>query len=154
MCLCVRVYVCVCVCMCGRLVEEIKQKCGGVQLQNEDVYMATSFQEFIQMFVRHLRGEDQEEELIINYVSVKHTNNPSLTLTWHLKKTWNTDIHIFQFYLAVVRKLHDVFFAISRQQKTSITWRWRCLTSVSSMGSLRMQRMERLTTLSTPPMAL
>lgn len=62
-----------CVCVCGRLVEEIKQKCGGVQLQNEDVYMATSFQEFIQMFVRRLRGEDQEEELVINYVSVKHS---------------------------------------------------------------------------------
>uniref|UniRef100_A0A8B9JT14 formyltetrahydrofolate dehydrogenase n=1 Tax=Astyanax mexicanus TaxID=7994 RepID=A0A8B9JT14_ASTMX len=52
-----------------RLVEEIKQKCGSVQLENEDVYMATSFQEFIQMFVRRLRGEDQEEELVINYVS-------------------------------------------------------------------------------------
>lgn len=55
--------------MCVRLVEEIKQKCGGVQLQNEDVYMATSFQEFMQMFVRRLRGDDQEEELVISYVS-------------------------------------------------------------------------------------
>lgn len=64
-----------------RLVEEVKQKCGGVQLQNEDVYMATSFQEFIQMFVRCLRGEDQEEELVIDYVSVKHTNSPLLTLS-------------------------------------------------------------------------
>lgn len=64
-----------------RLVEEVKQKCGGVQLQNEDVYMATSFQEFIQMFVRRLRGEDQEEELVIDYVSVKHTNSPLLTLS-------------------------------------------------------------------------
>ncbi|CAB1345764.1 unnamed protein product [Coregonus sp. 'balchen'] len=33
-----------------RLVEEIKQKCAGLQLQNEDVYMATTFQDFIQMF--------------------------------------------------------------------------------------------------------
>lgn len=64
-------------CMCCRLVEEIKQKCGGVQLQNEDVYMATSFQEFIQMFVRRLRGEDQEEELVINYVSLKHPKSSS-----------------------------------------------------------------------------
>lgn len=55
-----------------RLVEEIKQKCADVQLQNEDVYMATSFQEFIQMFVRRLRGEDQEEELSVNYVSINH----------------------------------------------------------------------------------
>lgn len=53
-----------------RLVEEIKQKCAGIQLQNEDVYMATTFQDFIQMFVRKLRGEDQEEELLIDYVSL------------------------------------------------------------------------------------
>lgn len=52
-----------------RLVEEVKQKCSGVQLQTEDVYMATTFQDFIQMFVRKLRGEDQEEELVIDYVS-------------------------------------------------------------------------------------
>ncbi|TNN40467.1 Cytosolic 10-formyltetrahydrofolate dehydrogenase [Liparis tanakae] len=51
-----------------RLVEEVKQKCAGVQLQSEDVYMAPAFQDFIQMFVRRLRGEDQEEELVIDYV--------------------------------------------------------------------------------------
>uniref|UniRef100_A0A668AEF5 10-formyltetrahydrofolate dehydrogenase n=1 Tax=Myripristis murdjan TaxID=586833 RepID=A0A668AEF5_9TELE len=55
-----------------RLVEEVKQRCGGVQLQNEDVYMATTFQDFIQMFVRRLRGEDQEEELVIDYVKVNN----------------------------------------------------------------------------------
>lgn len=52
-----------------RLVEEVKQKCAGVQLQTEDVYMSTTFQDFIQMFVRKLRGEDQEEELVVDYVS-------------------------------------------------------------------------------------
>lgn len=57
------------VCM-SRLVEEVKQKCAGVQLQSEDVYMAPTFQDFIQMFVRKLRGEDQEEELVVDYVSV------------------------------------------------------------------------------------
>uniref|UniRef100_A0A4W6EPE1 10-formyltetrahydrofolate dehydrogenase n=1 Tax=Lates calcarifer TaxID=8187 RepID=A0A4W6EPE1_LATCA len=55
-----------------RLVEEVKQKCAGVQLQNEDVYMATTFQDFIQMFVRKLRGEDQEEELVVDYVKVNN----------------------------------------------------------------------------------
>uniref|UniRef100_A0A7N8XTU4 10-formyltetrahydrofolate dehydrogenase n=1 Tax=Mastacembelus armatus TaxID=205130 RepID=A0A7N8XTU4_9TELE len=55
-----------------RLVEELKQKCASVQLQNEDVYMATTFQDFIQMFVRKLRGEDQEEELDIDYVKVNN----------------------------------------------------------------------------------
>lgn len=51
--------------------EEVKQKCAGVQLQSEDVYMATTFQDFIQMFVRKLRGEDQEEEQVIDYVSLR-----------------------------------------------------------------------------------
>lgn len=54
----------------SRLVEEVKQKCPHIQLQNEDVYMATTFQDFIQLLVRKLRGEDQEEELLIDYVSV------------------------------------------------------------------------------------
>ncbi|XP_059881508.1 mitochondrial 10-formyltetrahydrofolate dehydrogenase [Delphinus delphis] len=52
-----------------RLVEEIRQKCGGLQLQNEDVYMATKFEDFIQKVVRKLRGEDQEVELVVDYVS-------------------------------------------------------------------------------------
>uniref|UniRef100_A0A673C2E0 10-formyltetrahydrofolate dehydrogenase n=1 Tax=Sphaeramia orbicularis TaxID=375764 RepID=A0A673C2E0_9TELE len=62
-----------------RLVEEVKQKCAGVQLQNEDVYMATTFQDFIQMFVRKLRGEDQEEELVIDYVKA---NNMTLKMPY------------------------------------------------------------------------
>lgn len=52
------------------MIEEIKQKYSGLQLQNEDVYMATKFADFIQMLVRRLRGEDKEEELIIDYVSL------------------------------------------------------------------------------------
>uniref|UniRef100_A0A3B4XHF9 10-formyltetrahydrofolate dehydrogenase n=1 Tax=Seriola lalandi dorsalis TaxID=1841481 RepID=A0A3B4XHF9_SERLL len=64
-----------------RLVEEVKQKCAGVQLQNEDVYMSPSFQDFIQMFVRKLRGEDQEEELVIDYVSLK-VNNMTLKMPY------------------------------------------------------------------------
>uniref|UniRef100_A0A4W3HQW4 10-formyltetrahydrofolate dehydrogenase n=1 Tax=Callorhinchus milii TaxID=7868 RepID=A0A4W3HQW4_CALMI len=57
-----------------RLVEEIKQKCNGFQLQNEDVYMATKFEEFIQMFVRKLRGEDGEEELVVDYATMEVNN--------------------------------------------------------------------------------
>uniref|UniRef100_A0A2I3MLP6 10-formyltetrahydrofolate dehydrogenase n=1 Tax=Papio anubis TaxID=9555 RepID=A0A2I3MLP6_PAPAN len=53
----------------ARLVEEIRQKCGGLQLQNEDVYMATKFEDFIQKVVRKLRGKDQEAELVVDYVS-------------------------------------------------------------------------------------
>lgn len=50
------------------MLEEIKQKYSGLQLQNEDVYMATKFADFVQMAVRKLRGEDKEEELVIDYV--------------------------------------------------------------------------------------
>lgn len=51
-----------------RLVEEIRQKCGGLQLQNEDVYMATKFEDFIQKVVRKRRGEDEEAELVVDHV--------------------------------------------------------------------------------------
>uniref|UniRef100_A0A8P4KTS3 10-formyltetrahydrofolate dehydrogenase n=1 Tax=Dicentrarchus labrax TaxID=13489 RepID=A0A8P4KTS3_DICLA len=64
-----------------RLVEEVKQKCAGVQLQTEDVYMATTFQDFIQMFVRKLRGEDQEEELVIDYAT-KDVNNMTVKMPY------------------------------------------------------------------------
>ncbi|XP_076023577.1 mitochondrial 10-formyltetrahydrofolate dehydrogenase-like [Genypterus blacodes] len=62
-----------------RLVEELKLKCSEVQLQNEDVYMATTFQDFIQMFVRKLRGEDQEEEMVIDYAT-REVNNMTLRM--------------------------------------------------------------------------
>lgn len=52
------------------MVEEVKMRASQLQLQNEDVYMATTFQEFIQMCVRKLRGEDAEEELVVDYVRV------------------------------------------------------------------------------------
>nr|XP_029521909.1 mitochondrial 10-formyltetrahydrofolate dehydrogenase-like [Oncorhynchus nerka] len=75
-----------------RLVEEIKQRCVGLQLQNEDVYMATTFQDFIQMFVRRLRGEDQEEEMVIDYVS--QTNNCHTTSTnMTVKMPWQCFIN-------------------------------------------------------------
>lgn len=56
-------------CLSSRMIEEIKQKCGGLELQNEDVYMAPKFGDFIQMVVRKHRGEGKEEELTIDYVS-------------------------------------------------------------------------------------
>ncbi|XP_005808203.1 mitochondrial 10-formyltetrahydrofolate dehydrogenase [Xiphophorus maculatus] len=64
-----------------RLVEEVKQKCAGVQLQNEDVYMATTFHNFIQMFVRKLRGEDQEEELVVDYAT-RDVNNMTVNMPY------------------------------------------------------------------------
>uniref|UniRef100_A0A8C0GCA7 10-formyltetrahydrofolate dehydrogenase n=1 Tax=Chelonoidis abingdonii TaxID=106734 RepID=A0A8C0GCA7_CHEAB len=64
-----------------RMIEEIKQKYSGLQLQNEDVYMATKFADFIQMAVRKLRGEDEEEELVIDYVS-KNVNNMTVKMPY------------------------------------------------------------------------
>ena len=36
-------------------------KCGGIELQNEDVYMATTYESFVQLVVRKGRGEGEEE---------------------------------------------------------------------------------------------
>ena len=58
--------------------EEIRQSCGGLQLQNEDVYMATKFGDFIQKVVRRLRGEDEEAEMVVDYVSVSSMSNSKL----------------------------------------------------------------------------
>uniref|UniRef100_A0A8C4HE53 10-formyltetrahydrofolate dehydrogenase n=1 Tax=Dicentrarchus labrax TaxID=13489 RepID=A0A8C4HE53_DICLA len=66
-----------------RLVEEVKLRASGCQLQNEDVYMNTTFQDFIQMCVRKLRGEDGEEELVVDYVS-KNINNMTIKMPHQL----------------------------------------------------------------------
>ena len=52
-----------------RLVEEVKQKCGGVQLENEDVYMATTFEEFVKRVVLVSRGVTDTKELVYDAVS-------------------------------------------------------------------------------------
>ena len=49
--------------------EEVKELCDGLELENEDVYMATTFGDFIQLLVRKLRGDDKEAECAIDYVS-------------------------------------------------------------------------------------
>uniref|UniRef100_A0A8D0CJX4 10-formyltetrahydrofolate dehydrogenase n=1 Tax=Scleropages formosus TaxID=113540 RepID=A0A8D0CJX4_SCLFO len=67
-----------------RLVEEVKLRANQLQLQNEDVYMATTFQEFVQMCVRKLRGEDGEDELVVDYVSLKNVNNMSIRMPHQL----------------------------------------------------------------------
>uniref|UniRef100_A0A8C9GW36 10-formyltetrahydrofolate dehydrogenase n=2 Tax=Piliocolobus tephrosceles TaxID=591936 RepID=A0A8C9GW36_9PRIM len=53
-----------------RLVEEVKELCDGLELENEDVYMATTFGDFIQLLVRKLRGDDEEGECSIDYVEM------------------------------------------------------------------------------------
>uniref|UniRef100_A0A8C6XXQ9 10-formyltetrahydrofolate dehydrogenase n=1 Tax=Naja naja TaxID=35670 RepID=A0A8C6XXQ9_NAJNA len=63
-----------------RVIEEIKQKCSGLELQNEDVYMAPKFGDFVQMVVRKHRGEDKEE-LEIDYVS-KYINHMTIKMPY------------------------------------------------------------------------
>ncbi|KAM9099212.1 cytosolic 10-formyltetrahydrofolate dehydrogenase [Sarcophilus harrisii] len=66
-----------------RLVEEVKLQCNGLELENEDVYMATAFGDFIQMLIRKLRGEDGEEEQAIDYVE-KSINNLTIRMPHQL----------------------------------------------------------------------
>ncbi|XP_070557579.1 mitochondrial 10-formyltetrahydrofolate dehydrogenase-like isoform X2 [Ptychodera flava] len=61
----------------ARLVEEVKQKCNGIELQNEDVYMATTYEELVQLVVRKGRGEGDAEftydavEMDVNNMNLK-----------------------------------------------------------------------------------
>ncbi|XP_054631808.1 mitochondrial 10-formyltetrahydrofolate dehydrogenase-like isoform X2 [Dunckerocampus dactyliophorus] len=61
-----------------RLVEEVKQR-AGVLLENEDVYMATTFQDFTQMLVRKLRGEEEKSDLVIDY-AIQEVNNMTVKM--------------------------------------------------------------------------
>ncbi|XP_072770100.1 mitochondrial 10-formyltetrahydrofolate dehydrogenase-like isoform X2 [Nerophis lumbriciformis] len=63
-----------------RLVEEVKQR-AGVLLQNEDVYMATTFQDFVQMLVRKLRGEEEKNDLVIDY-AIREVNNMTVKMPY------------------------------------------------------------------------
>ncbi|XP_059017951.1 cytosolic 10-formyltetrahydrofolate dehydrogenase isoform X4 [Mustela lutreola] len=68
-----------------RLVEEVKELCDGLELENEDIYMATTFGDFIQLLVRKLRGDDKDNKCIIDYgstIPINHARpNRNLTLT-------------------------------------------------------------------------
>lgn len=106
----------------SRLVEEVKQNCAGVQLQSEDVYMATTFQDFIQMFVRKLRGEDQEEELVIDYVSVV-----LLFVTIILLSNWI--VYILRFLLVVgccVIVCHRIFQVTREVNNMTVKMPYQC----------------------------
>lgn len=65
-----------------RLVEEVKEligdSCsGGFELENEDVYMATQFEEFIDLVIRRARGEGSSAsgKLPADYQPIKMTAN-------------------------------------------------------------------------------
>ncbi|XP_068238222.1 cytosolic 10-formyltetrahydrofolate dehydrogenase isoform X1 [Palaemon carinicauda] len=65
-----------------RLVEEVKEH-AGVSLENEDVYMATTFAEFIQAVVLRLRGGDAKP--VFEFDAVKmHVNNMDIQFAHQL----------------------------------------------------------------------
>ena len=49
--------------------EEVKQKCGGVRLENDDVYMNTEFEDFTSLVVRRGRGIEDKEPFTFDAVS-------------------------------------------------------------------------------------
>ncbi|XP_013396004.1 cytosolic 10-formyltetrahydrofolate dehydrogenase-like isoform X1 [Lingula anatina] len=61
-----------------RLVEEVKEKCSGLKIENEDVYMATTFDEFIYMVVQKSRGFGEPAEFVYDAVKM-HVNNMDLS---------------------------------------------------------------------------
>lgn len=50
------------------LVEEIKEKCSGVSLENDHVYMNTTFEELSNYVVLRSRGITDEEPLVFDAV--------------------------------------------------------------------------------------
>ncbi|KAL3853603.1 hypothetical protein ACJMK2_017137 [Sinanodonta woodiana] len=61
-----------------RLVEEVKQKCNGIKLENEDVYMNTVFEDFINCVVKRGRGIVDKEEFKYTPVTM-HVNNMDIS---------------------------------------------------------------------------
>lgn len=62
------------------LVEEVRSECGGVQLLNEDIYMAPSFDEFVRLVVLTSRGVGTKKEFVYDAVGfVKHQSMSCIT---------------------------------------------------------------------------
>ncbi|XP_076351256.1 cytosolic 10-formyltetrahydrofolate dehydrogenase-like isoform X2 [Tachypleus tridentatus] len=66
----------------ARLVEEVKEKCK-LELDNEDVYMATVFGEFVKTVVLKQRGESSGTTLVYDEVKI-FANNMTLTFPHQL----------------------------------------------------------------------
>ncbi|XP_041459502.1 mitochondrial 10-formyltetrahydrofolate dehydrogenase-like isoform X1 [Lytechinus variegatus] len=65
----------------ARLVEEVKQKCS-IELQNEDVYMATTYDAFVQKVARKGRGLDEQ---VFEYDAIEmNVNNMDITFPHQL----------------------------------------------------------------------
>lgn len=53
-----------------RLVEEVKEKCNGVSLENDDVYMNTMFEDFCTCVVKRGRGIEDKEPFEFHAVCI------------------------------------------------------------------------------------
>lgn len=60
--------------------------------------MATKFEDFIQKVVRKLRGEDQEAELVVDYVSLSTMLKIHMVKTFMLEKTAVPFTHLLFIY--------------------------------------------------------
>lgn len=69
-----------CLDVVSSLVEEVRCECGGVQLLNEDIYMAPSFDEFVRLVVLTSRGVSTKKEFVYDAVGfVKHQSGSCVT---------------------------------------------------------------------------
>ncbi|XP_052781416.1 cytosolic 10-formyltetrahydrofolate dehydrogenase-like [Mya arenaria] len=66
-----------------RLVEEVKEKCNGVSLENDDVYMNTVFEDFCTCVVKRGRGIEDKEPFEFEAVKMRK-NNMDLTIPYQL----------------------------------------------------------------------
>lgn len=67
----------------ARLVEEVREKCNGVFLQNEDVYMCSDFASFSRLIIAKSRGEINDKELEFDSISM-HVNNMDVSFPHQL----------------------------------------------------------------------
>jgi len=66
-----------------RLIEEIKEKCDGLAIENDDVYMNTKFSDFVQMLVLKSRGGGGAAEIDVPAVELR-INNMDLKIPYKL----------------------------------------------------------------------
>ncbi|PVD24205.1 hypothetical protein C0Q70_14675 [Pomacea canaliculata] len=66
-----------------RLVEEVREKCNDIRLQNEDVYMNTTFEDFLNCVIRRGRGIEDKEPFEFDAVKL-HVNNRDISFPHQL----------------------------------------------------------------------
>ncbi|KAG1649677.1 Cytosolic 10-formyltetrahydrofolate dehydrogenase [Nymphon striatum] len=67
----------------ARLVEEVREKCNGVTLENEHVYMCSEFSDFCRIVIMKTRGEVDTKELEFDAIKM-HVNNMDISFPHQL----------------------------------------------------------------------